>query len=118
VELYFVETPSFSRRRDDYFSSDEEFRHFQLYLLENPEAGDVIRGTHGARKIRWGDSQHATGKRGGFRVIYGYLPRYKNIHLITIYRKVSKEDLTTDECRAIAALMQQWEKQLAERRPD
>jgi hypothetical protein len=42
----------------------------QNALLDNPEAGDVIEGTGGLRKVRHGDVRRGKGKRGGLRVIY------------------------------------------------
>jgi hypothetical protein len=50
--MIFVETRSFSRRRTEQLT-DEQFRLLQLSLLSNPQAGDVIRGTGGLRKLRW-----------------------------------------------------------------
>jgi hypothetical protein len=37
-------------------------------LAKNPNAGDVIAGAGGCRKVRW--SMSDTGKSGGVRVIY------------------------------------------------
>jgi hypothetical protein len=42
----------------------------QVALMANPEAGDLIEGTGGLRKLRFGDSRRSKGKRGGLRVIY------------------------------------------------
>ena len=47
---------------------DETYAEFQQYLADHAEAGDVIQGTGGIRKIRW--NLPGTGKRGGDRVIY------------------------------------------------
>jgi mRNA-degrading endonuclease RelE of RelBE toxin-antitoxin system len=65
--MIFVETRSFSRRRTEQLT-DEQFRLLQLSLLSNPQAGDVIRGTGGLRKLRWATT--GRGKRGGVRIIY------------------------------------------------
>ena len=62
----FVETKLFTRLIDEYLS-DDEFAALQLSLAVNPEAGDVIKGTGGVRKMRWAGS--GRGKRGGLRVI-------------------------------------------------
>lgn len=51
MKATFVELPPFQRHRQDYLS-DESFRAFQQMLMENPEAGDVIEGTGGLRKVR------------------------------------------------------------------
>jgi len=65
----FVELPAFDRHREEYLD-DEGFRGLQLTLMNNPEAGDVIIGTGGLRKLRYGDARRGKGKRGGLRVIY------------------------------------------------
>jgi hypothetical protein len=61
-----VETPIFTRAIDELLDH-EGYRSVQLALLLRPEAGRVIRGGGGLRKIRW--SSGGQGKRGGCRVI-------------------------------------------------
>ncbi len=65
----FVELAPFRRCRSDYLT-DEEYRVLQIALMQNPESGEVIRGTGGLRKLRFGDARRGKGKRGGLRVIY------------------------------------------------
>ena len=65
--LTIVETPLFSKLVFDYLT-DDEFAEFQFFLSENPEAGDVVPGSGGVRKIRW--ARRGMGKSGGARVIY------------------------------------------------
>lgn len=65
--MHFIETPTFRRVCDDLLSL-EDFRTLQLALYDNPEAGDVISGTAGLRKIRVARAGH--GKRGGARAYY------------------------------------------------
>lgn len=69
MKAVFVELPAFSRYRPDYLD-DDRFRGLQIAMLKNPEAGDVIEGTGGLRKLRHGDVRRGKGKRGGLRVIY------------------------------------------------
>jgi len=63
----FIETTLFTRLVSDYLS-DEEYGKLQQELMNNPEAGAVIRGSGGVRKIR--RAAAGRGKRGGYRVIY------------------------------------------------
>ena len=63
----FVETKLFIRLIDEYLS-DDEFAALQLFLVVNPEARDVIKGSGGVRKVRRSGS--GRGKRGGIRAIY------------------------------------------------
>jgi hypothetical protein len=51
MKALFVELPAFTRYRSDYLN-DDGFLGLQNFLLKNPEAGDVIEGTGGLRKMR------------------------------------------------------------------
>jgi hypothetical protein len=64
VKAVFVELPAFERFRADYLD-DEAFGKLQQLLMTTPEAGDVIEGTGGLRKVRFADKRR--GKRGGLR---------------------------------------------------
>lgn len=103
--MIFIETPIFT---EDVLTllSDEEYREFQLYLAENPTAGDVIKETGGLRKVRW--SSGGKGKRGGVRVIYYHKLSESQIRLLVIYKKGIKDDLSADERRALRALNERW----------
>ena len=65
--MEFVETSGFSKIRENYFD-DSQFNMLQLYLMDRPDAGNIIKGSGGIRKLRWG--MEGQGKRGGVRVIY------------------------------------------------
>ena len=69
MKAVFVELPAFERRRADYLD-DAAFRDLQDALMKNPDAGQVIEGTGGLRKMRFADARRGKGKRGGLRVIY------------------------------------------------
>ena len=69
VKALFIELPAFHRLRQNYLD-DDGFRGLQGALMKTPEAGDVIEGTGGLRKLRHGDARRGKGKRGGLRVIY------------------------------------------------
>jgi mRNA-degrading endonuclease RelE of RelBE toxin-antitoxin system len=68
--MIFIESPIFAEDLSELLD-DESYGEFQEYLAENPVAGDVIQGTNGLRKVRWGAS--GRGKRGGVRVIYYHI---------------------------------------------
>jgi mRNA-degrading endonuclease RelE of RelBE toxin-antitoxin system len=65
--MIIIETPLFTKQLLSNLS-DEEYRLFQATLLERPDAGKVIPGGGGLRKVRWG--LEGRGKSGGARVIY------------------------------------------------
>jgi len=64
-------------------------------LAERTDAGKVIPGTGGLRKLRWAAKGH--GKRGGARVIYFWWLADDKILLLDIYAKGRQEDLSADE---------------------
>ena len=65
--ISFVETKLFTRLLQEYLS-DDDYAKLQQTLLADPEAGAIIPGSGGVRKLRWGVA--GRGKRGGIRVIY------------------------------------------------
>lgn len=69
-------------------------RALEMSLVADPEAGKVIPGTGGVRKLRLGAT--GRGKRGGVRVIYYYRASIGRI-LITVYAKNVKDELSMSE---------------------
>lgn len=100
----FVELPPFMRHRDRYLD-DLAYRQLQNELMKNPDAGDVIPGTGGLRKLRYGDRIRGKGKRGGLRVIYYWRVAAEQFWLFTLYDKDEAADLTASERKALAALL-------------
>lgn len=72
----------------------------QNFLLQYPEAGKIIRGAGGVRKLRWAVS--GKGKRGGLRVIYYWKKRDDEIWLLTVYSKGEQETISSHILRKIA----------------
>ncbi|GAB3433879.1 type II toxin-antitoxin system RelE/ParE family toxin [Massilia solisilvae] len=100
MKATFIELPPFQRLRDTYFD-DGSFKDLQNELMKNPEAGDVIKGTGGLRKIRYADERRGKGKRGGRRVIYFWKDAEDQFWLFTVYDKDEADDLTADERKAL-----------------
>ena len=101
--VHFVETQIFTKQITDLLD-DSAYRRFQVILALNPEAGDVIRGGGGLRKIRW--SAQGRGKRGGIRIIY-YLLEKDAIYLLFAYPKNKQEDLTNEQLRVLRTLVRE-----------
>lgn len=104
MKALFVELPAFAKYRADYLN-DEAFRGLQQSMLKNPEAGDVIEGTGGLRKLRHGDPRRGKGKRGGLRVIYYWWDGGRQFWLFTLYDKDEMENLTADEKKALKGML-------------
>lgn len=75
--------------------------------MDNPEAGDIIEGTGGLRKMRFADAKRGKGKRGGLRVIYYWWLAGKQFWLFTIYSKDEKDDLSPAQKKILKALIKQ-----------
>jgi len=101
--VHFIETSIFTRQITGLLE-DNEFRFLQLTLAANPEAGDLIRGSGGLRKMRW--SRKGKGKRGGIRVIY-YLIKGDEIYLLFAYPKNKQEELTADQLKILKQYVQE-----------
>jgi hypothetical protein len=72
----------------------------QGFLLEHPDAGRIVRGSGGVRKLRWAIA--GKGKSGGIRVIY-YWKRIDNeIWLLTAYGKSERDTIASHILRQIA----------------
>ena len=65
--MEFFEAPAFTRHLGTYLD-DAGLLALQLSLIDHPEAGKVMPGTGGFRKLRWGDETRSKGKRGGLRM--------------------------------------------------
>ena len=87
---------------------DVERAELVLYLAYNPTVGDVIPGSGGVRKLRWG--LEGRGKRGGARVIYFFHDMEMPLLLLKVYAKNEQEDLSQDQLKK----MQQFTKQMVE----
>lgn len=106
MTLAFNETTNFMQYRDDYFVSDDTYSAVQQTLLSDPQAGPVMRGCGGLRKMRWSDPRRGKGKRGGLRIICLYLPESERIVFMDVYDKDEADDLTPEERKEYAAIAQ------------
>ena len=83
----FVESSIFERLLPVYLD-DDEYTELQQYLMQQPEAGELVRGSGGVRKLRW--SRPGMGKRGGLRVIYYVQFKPNELWMLTLYSKSNK----------------------------
>jgi hypothetical protein len=100
--MELVETAVFSRQCDDQLPA-ADYRLLQLHLVANREAGAVIPGGGGLRKLRW--RLPGRGKRGGARIIYYWNRGAGRLYLLFLYPKNVQADLTPHQLRVLRALV-------------
>jgi hypothetical protein len=103
--MVFIETPLFTKRVKAILD-DDSYAAFQRHLAAHPDAGDLIEGTGGLRKIRVAAS--GRGKRGGARVIYFHFVTATRIALLHIYTKNEQANLSTEEKGALKRIIERW----------
>jgi mRNA-degrading endonuclease RelE of RelBE toxin-antitoxin system len=97
--MEFIETSIFTKLIYTYLT-DDEYLGLQIFLLKHPEEGNIVPGSGGVRKLRWGIA--GKGKRGGVRVIYYFKKRNSEIWMLTIYGKSEIENIPAHILRQIA----------------
>lgn len=103
MKFEFIESPVFSAYLRDYLT-DEEYAALQEYLCEQPEAGDLVRGSGGVRKLRW--QRAGTGKSGGVRVCYYARTRAGQILMLVIYAKSVRDSISGHVLKALREEME------------
>ena len=95
----FIELPSFTYALSQLKLGDDFLRELQNRILEDPDMGDIIPGSGGARKIRF--KLRNRGSQGGVRVVYIDIVCKESIYLLDMYSKNTKSDLTPAEKASI-----------------
>jgi hypothetical protein len=97
-----VETPEFQRRLRGLLTADERDALID-YLAAHPDAGDVMPGTGGARKLRW--AIQGKGKSGGIRVITFFSGPPVPVFVLTVFGKGEKINLSMSERNALRKVL-------------
>jgi hypothetical protein len=98
-----IETLLFQKQWPLYWS-EEERGEFAARIAENPDAGDVVPGSGGIRKVRW--RRAGSGKSGGVRVIYFTRNVEEEIVLLTLYAKSTTDNLTGAKLKEIRRVLE------------
>lgn len=99
----FVYTPKFDKEWKKLELNDDDLRLLELYLLENPDAGKIMEGTGGIRKMRW--TLPNRGKSGGIRVLYVDFIFSEKICMFDLFPKDEKENLSPTEKTALKQIV-------------
>jgi hypothetical protein len=83
------------------FDRENDLWMLQILIMLDPEAGKVVAGTGGLRKLRFGKAGDRIGKRGGVRVCYVHFKHHAVVLLVAAYGKNEKDDLTSREKKYI-----------------
>jgi hypothetical protein len=102
--MIFIETSIFTKEIQRLIS-DDNYRSLQSALMLRPDAGSLIRGSGGLRKIRW--NLPGAGKRGALRVIYYWNPP-DTIFMLFPYRKTEQEDLTPEQLKLLRGMVKEF----------
>jgi hypothetical protein len=97
-----AETTEYAKRARKLLS-EKERAELICHLAAHPEAGDVMEGTGGVRKVRW--AREGKGKSGGVRVVYFYYNEGMPLYLLTLYGKSEKDNLSAGERNDLAKLV-------------
>jgi len=100
--LHFIETDEFVQQWESLGLDEEsDLWDLQILIMRNPAVGNVVAGTDGLRKMRFGRAGHRIGKRGGVRVCYVHFKEHAIVLLVTVYGKNEKDNLTAMEKKCI-----------------
>lgn len=96
--LTVVESPIFQRLWPRYWDEDER-AEFASFIAVDSDAGSVIRGSGGVRKVRW--AMEGSGKSGGLRIVYLTRSEAGEVYLLTLYAKSKSENISLDTLKEI-----------------
>jgi len=94
----FIETYIFTKRIQEILG-DEEYCLLQMDLIKRPDAGNLMPGGKGLRKLRW--SIEGKGKRGGIRIIYYWDVPAEQIYMAFVFKKSEQSDLTNNQLKIV-----------------
>lgn len=97
--MIFIETSLFTKQVEEALE-DEDYGEFQRHLAMYPNAGPVVKGSGGVRKVRW--ALPGRGKSGGIRVMYYWRSKEDQVYLLFLLKKGERSDLTDSQLRELA----------------
>jgi hypothetical protein len=112
-----IETPAFLASTAEEGVSEDERATMVTAIALNPQAGELMPGTGGARKVRF--AGRGKGKSGGFRVVTFYGGTDMPVFLLDLYSKDAQANLSKGERnelrKILTVLPQRWREQMQSR---
>ena len=105
ARMVIIETTVFTRLIRE-LMDDDNYRELQETLVQQPDAGDLIPGSGGLRKVRW--KLEGKGKRGGVRIIYYWMTADDQLWMGYGYAKASQEELTKAQLKTLRDIVERW----------
>jgi hypothetical protein len=105
--MEFIETPTFTKTIT-MLLTDDKYRLLQNELAQNPDAGVLIPGGGGIRKIRF--ATQGKGKRGGARLIYYWQISKNRIFMLMAFSKAKQTDLDQEQAAFFKTIIKELEK--------
>jgi hypothetical protein len=99
-----IETPDYLQDANDAGLSEDEMAAIIKIIAFDPKAGDVMVGTGGARKLRFGAS--SKGKRGGVRTVHYFGGDDVPVFMLAVIKKGDRDNLSKAECNALRKELQ------------
>ena len=109
VTREFVYTKMFDEKWDKLGLSDDDLIPLEEHLLENPQAGIVVKGTNGLRKLRW--KLPDSGKSSGIRVAYIDVVVSDKTYILDLFPKSEKDNYTDTERKILKQLVEELKKE-------
>jgi hypothetical protein len=94
----FIYVQSFEKVWKSLGLSDKEIRSLENVILRQPDIGDLVQGTGGLRKMRFG--VYYKGKSSGIRILYVDFPAYETTSFLFAYPKNELENITDQQKQA------------------
>jgi hypothetical protein len=104
VRFTFIQTPLFLTKIKRMGFTDEDLQALEAMIMDRPDAGDVMQGTGGLRKVRFAPPSWHVGKSGATRVCYIVFAEISACYFLMAFQKNEKPNLTAPE----KASMRKW----------
>lgn len=114
VKLTLIQVATFVKKFRKLGLTDEDLEALERQIMDHPDAGVVMAGTGGVRKIRFAPPSWNTGKSGATRVCYALFATIDTVYFLTVFGKNKQANLTADERKTIKAWMMRTKRWLGD----